>query len=154
MERDAWYRRYAWLLFVLVGVSGLIPGIQLLVAPLSGESYLRTFGHPVPEVVFASEEGVSFLAFFLQWTGIMVIGVDLLTVLIASTAFRRGEKWAWYAFWYWPFVFGAHFFMYAGGFRNTQLVWLVLTVGGLLLAYPSFFRRKRSISRSEPAQVG
>jgi hypothetical protein len=38
----------------------------------------------------------------------------VLTVAIALTAFRRGERWAWFAFWVWPLFFvihGAAFFL-------------------------------------------
>lgn len=152
MKQKIWYVKYAWVLFVLVGVSGLLPGLQLIIAPLSGEMYLRNFGYPVPEVIFTSETGLTFLAFLLQWTGIMVFGANCLTILIATTAFRRAQRWAWYVFWYWPFVFGAHFFMYTSGFRNMQLIWLLLTVGALLLTYPAFFRRRDLVAQVIPAQ--
>jgi hypothetical protein len=32
----------------------------------------------------------------------------VLTLTIAPTAFRRGERWAWLAFWIWPVFFVVH----------------------------------------------
>ena len=32
----------------------------------------------------------------------------MLTIAIAVTAFRRGEMWAWLAFWVWPVFFVIH----------------------------------------------
>lgn len=129
---EPWYHKYAWLVFVLVGLSGLIPGIQISLSPLSGAAFLASFGHPVPEIILADAEALAFLTFFLQWTGLMVIGVNTLTVIVAVTAFRRGKRWAWWAFWYWPLLFLAHFFMYDSSFRFTQLVWVALTTATLL----------------------
>jgi hypothetical protein len=137
---EPWHHKYAWLLFALVGLSGLIPGIQISIDPLSGGTFLASFGYPIPDVILADAEALAFLSFFLRWTGLMVIGVDGLTIVVAATAFRRGERWAWWAFWYWPLVFLAHFFMYDSAFRFAQLVWLALTALALLATYKKHHR--------------
>ena len=36
----------------------------------------------------------------------------VITVAIAATAFRRGERWAWFAFWVWPVFFVVHGFAF------------------------------------------
>lgn len=141
---EPWYRRYAWVVFVLVGLSGLIPGIQLSISPMSGLGFLEGFGYPIPGPLLDDPEAASFIAFLLRWTGLMVIGVDLMTVVIAATAFREGKQWAWLLFWYWPALFLAHFFMYEGPFRYAQLLWVALTAGALVLT----FRRSRPVPPS------
>lgn len=65
----------------------------------------------------------------------MTIGLDLFGLLIAVTAFRRGERWAWLAFCYWPVLFATHFVTYRSGFRYAQLLWLVLTIAALAATY-------------------
>jgi amino acid transporter len=78
-------RRYAWLAFLLFALLltlfGIFPG--------------RWF-----------EEGVDWETALLTATFAAVAVV--LTVAVAATAFRRGERWAWWASWVWPLFFVVH----------------------------------------------
>ena len=51
---------------------------------------------------------------------------------IALTAFRRGERWAWLAFWFWPVFFVLH----GIAFFVVDFVFAALAVAALLLARP------------------
>ena len=54
----------------------------------------------------------------------------VLTAAIASTAFRRGERWAWLAFWMWPIFFVVHgilFFVVDFAFAAVGVVALLIT---------------------------
>lgn len=56
----------------------------------------------------------------------------VLTFVIAVTAFRRGERWAWLAFWVWPVFFVVHgSVVFVGDF-----VFAALAVAALLLSTP------------------
>ena len=63
----------------------------------------------------------------------------VLTVAIAATAFRRGERWAWFAFWVWPLFFVVHW----SAFFVVDFVFAVLGVAALALTAP---RREPSVS--------
>ncbi len=63
----------------------------------------------------------------------------VLTVAIAPTAFRRGERWAWFAFWVWPMFFVVHGF----AFFVVDFVFAVLGVTALALTAP---KRQPSVS--------
>lgn len=135
-----WYERYSWVVFVVVALSGLVPAVQLLVAPLSGTSFFAGFGHPVPESILSDPTESRFLAFLLRWIGTVLAGGNALTVFIALTAWRNGETWAWLAMWYWPAMFAAHYLMYGAGLlKNLQLVWVALTVLVLASNFGRFF---------------
>ena len=55
-----------------------------------------------------------------------------LTFVIAITAFRRGERWAWLAFWVWPVFFVVHgSVVFVGDF-----LFAALAVAALLLSAP------------------
>ncbi|GIV76434.1 MAG: hypothetical protein KatS3mg050_0828 [Litorilinea sp.] len=141
MQQSTWPRRYAWILFVLAALSGLVPGLMLLASLLSAAGFVNTFGHPVPQAILSDAAERAFLEFLSHWVGTVLIGSNLLTVFIAATAFRKGERWAWLAFWYWPFMFAAHFLMYTGGFKVSQVIGRLLTAGALLWTNPYASRR-------------
>jgi hypothetical protein len=66
---------------------------------------LATFFGAFPGTWF-EEDGFERDAQWLVTTYALVAAV--LTVVIAATAFRRGERWAWLAFWVWPVFFVIH----------------------------------------------
>lgn len=92
-----WYERYSWLVFVVIGLSGLLPAVQLLVDPSSGTSLFAGFGHPVPDSILSDPTDVRFLEFVFRWIGTVLLGSNLLTIFIAVTAWRNGAAWAWVA---------------------------------------------------------
>ncbi len=83
---------------------------------------------------------------FLAGPGIIfVLGLSYLTTnvlftAISVTAFRRGERWAWYALWIGPFFTGADAafnFSIGGSAWSIDLVLFVLLIVALLVA-PQF----------------
>lgn len=54
----------------------------------------------------------------------------VLTVAIALTAFRRGDRWAWLVFWIWPVFFVVHGIV----FFVVDFAFAALGVAALLLA--------------------
>lgn len=125
-------RRHGWKLFIVIALFGLVPGVLLLFAPHTAPSIYGTFGHDVPAAVTDSE----FFLVLSRWIGSVLIGGNLLTVFIASTALRSGEPWAWWAMWYWPAMFASHLIIYEGSSRISQAVWLTLTVAVLAALRP------------------
>ena len=62
-----------------------------------------------------------------------------LTVMVATTAFRRGERWAWFAFWAWPVFFVVH----GVAFFKFDFVFAALGVATLAITAPT---RERPVS--------
>lgn len=79
------FGKYAWIVFVFFAVLATLFGV-------------------FPGSWF--EEGVDRDAQLLSATYATVAIV--LTVAVAATAFRRGERWAWFAFCVWPLFFIVH----------------------------------------------
>lgn len=68
-----------------------------------------------------------------QWLVTTYAGVAVaLTVAVTWTAFRRGERWAWWIFWAWPAFFLVHGLVFFYG----DLVLAVLGVLALLTSRP------------------
>lgn len=135
MNEKTWYERYAWIWFAVV--SGMVLPLALLtyIDPSSATTLWARFGYALPEAVAADAAATHYVEFISHWAVTGTIGFNLFGMLIAATALRRGERWAWAAFWYWPVLFLTHFFTYESGFRYAQLVWLGLSVAALLAMY-------------------
>lgn len=141
-----WYERYAWVWFVALTAPVLPLALRLYLDPSSATGVWARFGFELPPAIAADPASIEYVEFISHWASTGTIGFDLFGLLIAVTAFRRGERWAWLVFWYWPVLFVTHFFVYESGFRYAQLVWLTITVAALAATYRRVWRRDTDAS--------
>jgi hypothetical protein len=69
--------------------------------------------------------------------GALAAGMALFGAAITLSAFRRGERWAWFVLWYYPAFFTAHILASGSGIPGMPL--LLLSMLGLLLPVRCFF---------------
>ena len=120
--------KHSWILFVAIGSIGLVMSCLFWVNPSAALETLGKVGPPLPAALL-EDPG---LAFVIRWTVTALAGANALTVFIACTAFRRGERWAGVALLYWPLMFASHLLMYRWGPMSlVQVMWLALTVPAL-----------------------
>ena len=102
-------RRHAWVIFILFAVLltmfGVFPGSWF---EETGDRDLVLLGTASASVAV------------------------VLTVAVAVTASRRGERWAWYAFWVWPLFFVVH----GLAFFVVDFVFAALGIAALILTAP------------------
>lgn len=133
MHNNPWYEKYSFIVFLLIALIGMAQAIQMMIAPETAVNLLADFGYVVPAALLNESAGTAFYLFLIQWIGAVLFGGDFLTACIALTAWRKGEKWAWFAFLYWPFLFIYHFSLYRPGpHKNLPLIMLLLVVVTLL----------------------
>ena len=133
MRNNPWYEKYSFIVFLLIAVIGMAQAIQMMVAPETGMNLLADFGYVIPNALLNEPAGITFYLFLIQWIGATLFGGDFLTACIALTAWRKGEKWAWFAFLYWPFLFIYHFSLYRPGpHKYLPLIMLVLVTVALV----------------------
>jgi uncharacterized membrane protein HdeD (DUF308 family) len=109
--------KIAWVSLAIIGVAILIFGLVVAAWPTSNDaSYLRAIG-------------------------VASIGMGIFGILITTTAYRRRERWAWFALWYYPVFWTAHLVgtLPPGKDHIHQVVFMVLSVIGLLLPVGEFF---------------
>lgn len=107
----------AWIALALSGAAILVFGLIVTVVPASGDTpYLRAIG-------------------------VASTGMGLFGVLIATMAYRRRERWAWWALWYYPAFWTAHLLggLPPGKEHVHQVVFIVLSLAGRLLPVREFF---------------
>jgi hypothetical protein len=101
------WRGVAWLMILIADVGLLAWAAMAALAPERlpgpGSTPILTAGYEGftggswPELVAASPKTADYTTLLFRMYGIYGVGLSFLTVAIAATAFRRGERWAWWA---------------------------------------------------------
>jgi uncharacterized membrane protein HdeD (DUF308 family) len=111
--------KIAWISLAIIGVAILVFGLIVTVVPTSSDPpYLRAIG-------------------------VASIGMGLFGLLITTNAYRRRERWAWFILWYYPVFWTVHLVdgLPPGKEHVHQIVFIVLSLAGLLLPVREFFPR-------------
>jgi uncharacterized membrane protein HdeD (DUF308 family) len=119
-QRTSVLFKTGWLSLAIIGVAILVFGLIAITVPTSG-------GPPS-----------------LRAIGIASIGMGIFGLLITTIAYRRRERWAWFALWYYPVFWTAHLVggLPPGKEHFHQIVFIVLSLAGLLLPVREFFPRR------------
>jgi hypothetical protein len=119
-QRGSVLFKIAWISLAIIGVAIIVFGLIVTVGPTASSDppYLRAIG-------------------------VASIGMGLFGVLITTIAYRRHERWAWFALWYYPVFWTAHLVggLPPGKDHIHQIVFIALSVAGLLLPVREFFPR-------------
>jgi uncharacterized membrane protein HdeD (DUF308 family) len=119
-RRDRALFKTGWISLAIIGVAILLFGLITTAVPASSDPpYLRAIG-------------------------VASIGMGLFGLLITTIAYRRRERWAWFALWYYPLFWTAHLVggLPPGKDHVHQVVFIILSLAGLLLPVREFFGRR------------
>ena len=118
-----------WIVFILFGALIGVHAIYLMVLPTADPEHWRAFTND-PELI-------AYLADDFRSSGAMQLGFATMTAVIASRWFRRGDRWAWIIFWYFPVLFAWSILTtWAGGLF---LVLTLVAIAALVASYRHFF---------------
>jgi hypothetical protein len=81
----------------------------------------------------------------LRAIGVATTGMGIFGVMITLKAYKRKEKWAWFTLWYYPIFWTIHLGggLPPGNDHIHQIVFIVISLLGLLLPVRQFFSRNR-----------
>jgi uncharacterized membrane protein HdeD (DUF308 family) len=119
-QRDRALMKTGWISLAIIGVAILVFGLITTAVPASSDPpYMRAIG-------------------------VASIGMGLFGLLITTIAYRRRERWAWFALWYYPLFWTAHLVggLPPGKDHVHQVVFIILSLVGLLLPLREFFPRR------------
>jgi len=151
---DKALQRYAWIILLVVGTLSLLIGLGDFILAGNGDPALveSVTGMPWAQVKASSPRMANLVNLLTRILGAWLIGFSTLAVTISLTAYRRGDRWAWYALWALPLTFVLIFvvFLTAGrvpGAPTPPALFSapglsVLSILGLLLPYRRFFRKQ------------
>jgi hypothetical protein len=134
----------AW---VLLFLDGIVVGLTSIYWLFWGHFFDRGFYEATTGVSWANLIG--FVPYLEQLTSTAVrlagacgVMTSILVIAIAATAFRRRERWAWYAMWTLPLLATLHLGIVAGYAATTavSISWEIAVFGLALLAIASSYR--------------
>jgi Mn2+/Fe2+ NRAMP family transporter len=114
--------RLGWICLLLVGIGILAFGLVTAIVPTSGDQQL------------------------MRADGVASTGLGLFGTLITLIPYRRQERWAWFTLWFYPAFWVVHLVgrLPPGKDHIHQVVFIVLSLAGLLLPVRQFFRGSSS----------
>jgi hypothetical protein len=157
-EAGAWrraterWRRVAWLVIVIADAGLLAWGAAAALlpqrlpgpssAPILPAGYEGYTGKSWQQLVAASPETAAYITLVFRMYGIYIVAFGMLAIGIAATAYRRGDRWAWWILlignsvaWIsamtYDLIVGA-----IGPFELTEYLGLALIYGSLAITYP------------------
>jgi hypothetical protein len=118
-----------WIIFSAIGVLLVLYGLYAFTLPWLDVRHW--------DFMTTDPERVGYIRMNFRLMGLLSSGFGLFTLTVSGTAFRRGERWSWFTFWYIPvFLLLVMIFTWPGMLLSPVLV---LTLAGLLLSYRQFF---------------
>ena len=120
-------RSRTWIVFFLFGALLAAHAVYLMVLPSADPNHWRAFTtDPVMAAYLADE---------FRSAGAMQLGLAIFSMVIAGRWFRQGDRWAWFAFWYFPVLFVWSMFT-----TWAFAMWLVLAILALAMLMASLRR--------------
>jgi len=140
--------RHAWLLFFILGVVAVIGAPFLLLGNPPDPPSPEGFTGLSSEEIAATIPGMSgYISSISTQLGNFMLAMGVLMAAIAIGPFRRGEKWAWYAFWVVPLLLLIQFLNSRGGLGwQFDLALLFVMVAGLLWPFRRFFPKTPALT--------
>lgn len=102
------YERYAWTLLVVVSALFIPIAIGDVILGAGGDPVTTesVAGIPWGELQASDPAVANLVDLHARVVGAGLLAFLLLSLAVALTAYRRGERWAWYGLWTWPLVLG------------------------------------------------
>lgn len=141
------HEKYTWVIFLIIGIMVLIGAIPHSLGVNTDPTLVQTIsGQTIDELKVSSPMFFNLYSFYFRGGGLSDLGFVFFLIVISLTAYRRGQKWAWYAFWFVPVYFLAWIALSSTLPSAAQLsllppliVIIVLSLAGLLLSFRKFF---------------
>ncbi len=143
------YEKYAWVILFVMGALIMIGGVPYSLGvnsdPATPESII---GMGLSEFEVSNPNFFDLYDFYFRAGGWSDMGFAFYVIVISATAYRKGEKWAWYILWSVPaFLLGHAAITMSFGPSIAHLlpflaVFTTLSLLGLLLPIRRFFPKE------------
>ncbi len=140
------YEKYAWVILAVIGALIMVGGIPHTLGvnsdPTTPESII---GMGLSALKTSNPGFFDLYDFYFRAGGWSDMGFAFYVIIISATAYRKGEKWAWYILWSVPAFFLGHaaitmsFGSSIAHLLPFLAVFMTLSVVGLLLPVRRFF---------------
>ena len=140
------YQKYAWTLLAIDGIAALLIGLMALFGVVYDETpFQYHMGQSWAAFSAADPNAASLYLGTFAAEGAVLSVLGVLTIAIAYTAFKKGERWAWYVAWLAPllslYLLVVHYMI--GSFMwMPDALFLILALAAISLPYRKFFPKK------------
>ena len=151
------YEKYAWILLFAIGIIVLLTAVpHALGIYTDPETVLRISGMTLNQLKDSNPAFFNLYIFYFSFGGLSDLAFAFFIIVISRTAYRKGEKWAWYALWFIPafFIGSVAITMSIETTRSIEsfislllpiTIFVTLSLLGLLLPYRKFFPGKANL---------
>lgn len=144
------YQKYAWIFFLIIGLMVLAGAIPHSLGFNTDPALVQSIsGQTINELKISQPTFFNLYNFYFIGGGLSDLGFAFFLIVISLTAYRLGQKWAWYAFWFVPiyFLFWIILSSTLPGSAKSSLtppliMMIILSLAGLLLPFRKFFPKK------------
>lgn len=144
------YIKYAWIIFLIIGFGILTTAIPHALGVNTDPALVQSIsGKTIESLQVNSPEIFNLYNFYFSGGGLSDLGFASFIIVISLTAYRGGQKWAWYAFWIIPLYFlswiALSFYLIPTSSSSLILpltLFTTLSLIGLLLPFRKFFPTK------------
>lgn len=150
-KKENFFQQHGWkMLLIISGIIGLF-GIGDMIQGMSADPAIANSmtGVPWEELQRSSPEIANLIDLQVRSGGAQLLTLSILSIIICLTGYRRGERWAWYAFWSYPLYMVLAFTIFLTADRQADFpqpppllsapVFFIICVLVLLLSYRRFF---------------
>lgn len=144
------YQKYAWIFFLIIGLMVLAGAIPHSLGFNTDPTLVQSIsGQTINELKISQPTFFNLYNFYFIGGGLSDLGFAFFLIVISLTAYRLGQKWAWYAFWFVPFYFLFWIVLsYSlpdsakSSLTPPLIMMIILSLAGLLLPSRKFFPKK------------
>ena len=147
------YEKYAWIVFFVIGALTMVAAVPHALGLNTDPTLVESIaGKSIDELRSSNPMFFNLYNFYFSGGGLSDLGFAFLLMVTSMTAYRRGDKWAWYAFWFVPSFFLGFAALSLNLDASSSLlmlpslmVFVILSLLGLLLPYRKFFPSKTNL---------
>ncbi|MCC7163821.1 MAG: hypothetical protein IT331_15100 [Anaerolineae bacterium] len=159
-KSETFFERYSWIVFLALGLIIALFGLgDILTGGATFESgeaptLQGISGMTWQQLSSTSPNAASMIDYLVRAGGLHLFILGLLSMSVAATAFRRGERWAWFAMWLWPLWLGMVVLLLLSVYKQagpgvppplvSGSIFLVITVSALGLSFRKFFPKQQT----------
>jgi hypothetical protein len=154
---ETFFGRHAWKVFLglsiiiaLFGLGDMLTGGSTFQSG-EGPTMQGISGLSWEQLQIASPNAANMIDYLVRAGGAHLFVLGLWSMAVSVTAFRRGERWAWYAMWLWPLWLALIVFLLLGAYKQpgpgippplvSGSIFFILSVLTLALSYRKYFSK-------------
>lgn len=153
IKNEKIYEKYAWIVFFVIGAITIVAAVPHALGLNTDPALVESIaGKSIDDLKSSNPMFFNLYNFYFSSGGLSDLGFAFLLTVTSMTAYRRGDKWAWYAFWFVPVFFLGFAALSLNLEASSSLlmlpplmVFIILSLVGLLLPFRKFFPSKTNL---------